>query len=1362
MGALATLAVAGAFWTLSPSDSESNRSSRTVAASSPYGVQRVTSAFADEISADDAAPLSQFEDAIAADTDTLARGRLWAPVGKAKSLQLHASPDHIHGENCNHDAAGRSVRFNASTLASLSDLQPGQPVSLPLMDGRTALGNVGLVQADADWVRVGGALTGAHAGTFTLSTNGDQVAGLVILENESLAYQIAQDDAGVATLTESAIDNVLCTPMPVGPEDVQSVATLVPQAAGAAAGLTGTGDSVPLLSSRPNATAVIYIDFDGETVTDPLWNNGKTIHALPANISASQIIEVWNIVKEDYAAFNIDVTTNVARYNSAPVGRRMRCIVTPTTTARPGAGGVAYVNSFRQAGTLYSSTIPCWVFNTGAKYVAEAVSHEVGHTLGLRHDGRTGEDYYMGHGSGSVSWAPIMGASYYRNVTQWSKGEYANANRFEDDIEIIGGSLNGFGFVTDTAGNSRGSASNLSLSGSSINQSGIIVKSSDADYYRFTLGSPSSITLAASPAALAPNLDISLQLQDANGNTIAADNDDRALDARLSTNLSAGTYYVRIAGSGRGSAMGDGYTAYGSQGAYTITGTVSGAAQAPSISGLSNKTITSGSSLAGMPFTVSDGDTPTSALTVSGQSSNTSLIPSSGISFGGSGSNRTISVYPASGKTGSATITVTVSDGALTGSASFTVTVNASTSAPSFSSHPSSQTTTVGGNVTFTAAASGNPSPSYQWLRNGSTISGATSATLTLTNVDLGDAGTYSVRASNGSGSVTSNGATLTVNNASSSSLLTGAIIGSAPYGGQSSYAAAAAFDGSTSTFFAGNPAATPVRVGRDFGTGRVLERIRFFPRSGYAHRMTGGLFRGANQPDLSDSVTLATITSTPPSGTWSEIAVTSTKAYRYVYFTTSPLNEANVAELEFHGSTAVVAAPKITGQPASLTVTAGSSATFNVTTSTAGATFQWRKNGVAISGATSATYRIESAVTSDAGTYTVVVSNSGGSATSNGALLTVQPGTAPSGLLTGSAIGSAPYGGDSQYGPARAFDGATGTFFAGRPSDSFVYVGRDFGSAQTVTRIRFLPRSGFGWRMGGGRFMGSNNADLSGAVVLHTISGSPDSGLWHEVNLANTLAFRYVFFTTSSQNEANVSEIQFYGSNGGGGNSGTGPAISGQPQSRTVTEGDSVTFTVTASGASGYQWRLNGVAIPGATSATLSIGTVLAEDAGSYTVVVSNSAGSVTSDSATLTVNRVSGPVLLSGTAIGSTPYNGESQYSASRAFDGGASSFFAGRPSDSFVYVGMDLGTARKITRVRYLPRNGFPWRMNGGQFRGSNNADLSNSVLLHAISGNPANGVWADVTLPASGSTYRYVFFTTSSSNEANVAELEFFGQ
>ena len=87
--------------------------------------------------------------------------------------------------------------------------------------------------------------------------------------------------------------------------------------------------------------------------------------------------------------------------------------------------------------------------------------------------------------------------------------------------------------------------------------------------------------------------------------------------------------------------------------------------------------------------------------------------------------------------------------------------------APTIITQPQSQTVTVGDTVIFSVAATGTPSPAYQWQKNGVNISGATASSYTITDVQASDAGNYDVIVSNASGLVTSSTASLTVNTGS-------------------------------------------------------------------------------------------------------------------------------------------------------------------------------------------------------------------------------------------------------------------------------------------------------------------------------------------------------------------------------------------------------------------------------------------------------------------------------------------------------------------------------------------------------------------------------------------------------------------
>ena len=331
---------------------------------------------------------------------------------------------------------------------------------------------------------------------------------------------------------------------------------------------------VPVLNSLPGAGAVAYLDMDGQVDSSLLWSAAPiTVRGIATSFSQEQLAEIWRRTAEDYAAFQINVTTEESVYLAAAPNRRIRCIITPDNEWYGTAGGVAYINSFTWAGDT-----PCWVFSdqlaSTPRYIAEASAHEIGHTLGLGHDGRISpaEAYYQGQGSGDVGWAPIMGVGYYKTLVQWSKGEYASANNTQDDLAIIT-TKNGFSYRIDQDSNTAAGATALTVSGTAVSGSGIIETRSDVDAFAFTTGG-GAVTLSVTGDATSQNLDILAEIRDASGNLIAADNPDLLTDANVSANLAAGTYFLHVSGVGRGEYLADGYTDYGSIGQYVITGSV--------------------------------------------------------------------------------------------------------------------------------------------------------------------------------------------------------------------------------------------------------------------------------------------------------------------------------------------------------------------------------------------------------------------------------------------------------------------------------------------------------------------------------------------------------------------------------------------------------------------------------------------------------------------------------------------------------------------------------------------------------------------------------------------------------------------
>ena len=319
------------------------------------------------------------------------------------------------------------------------------------------------------------------------------------------------------------------------------------------------------LQSRPSATAVVYLDFDGEVVSGTNWSNGNTINAEPSGLSDQEILTTWEIMAEDFSPFDINVVTDRSVFEATPRNRRMMCIFTPTDDAQPGSGGVAFLNSFSS-----SSDNPCWVYNiNNGKHAGDTGSHEVGHTMGLNHDGQGSTEYYSGHGN----WAPIMGFSLQRPISQWSTGEYNNATNTENDIQIIANSQNNFGFAPDDHGSDANTSTALIAdAGGNVSGSenfGIIRERDDIDMFSF-LAEAGMANFNFSPYKVSPNLDIEVRLLDVNNIEVASSNPS-GLNATISANLSEGLYFLEIQGSGAGT-VNNGYSDYASLGQYSISG----------------------------------------------------------------------------------------------------------------------------------------------------------------------------------------------------------------------------------------------------------------------------------------------------------------------------------------------------------------------------------------------------------------------------------------------------------------------------------------------------------------------------------------------------------------------------------------------------------------------------------------------------------------------------------------------------------------------------------------------------------------------------------------------------------------------
>jgi hypothetical protein len=131
-----------------------------------------------------------------------------------------------------------------------------------------------------------------------------------------------------------------------------------------------------------------------------------------------------------------------------------------------------------------------------------------------------------------------------------------------------------------------------------------------------------------------------------------------------------------------------------------------------------------------------------------------------------------------------------------------------------------------------------------------------------------------------------------------------------------------------------------------------------------------------------------------------------------------------------------------------------------------------------------------------------------------------------------------------------------------------------------------------------------------------------------------------------------------------------------------------------------------------------------------------------------------------LTGAIIGTPGSWNNSGNTIANVFDGNLSTYFDA-PGGDGDWVGLDLGSAHQITRVKYAPRSGYGSRMVGGLIQGSNTADFSSGVTtLYTINGVPPAGQWTTVSITDTG-TYRYVRYLAPHGAYGNISELEFDG-
>ncbi|NBR43415.1 MAG: hypothetical protein EBU04_11360, partial [Verrucomicrobia bacterium] len=323
------------------------------------------------------------------------------------------------------------------------------------------------------------------------------------------------------------------------------------------------------LHSRPGAPFVIYLDFNGHTTTMAGWNGGVSFTTPAFQLSDTAIwndkrnldaiLNLWSHVSEDYAAWDVDVTTE----QPATTARGQRAVIGGSVSQwlMVSAAGVAHLRTF--GNVLDGTDDPCFIFSadgyssTSYAYLNQCISHELGHTLSLNHWGEVAytvgtkttpaQAYSKGHAvtghTGISTTGPIMGGGAICSLMQWSKGDYPYSTctvPTQNDIAFISTYLSHLTRIDSlSTATSLGNANVITFDGA-------IADSTDVNLIKIR-AAPGTLTVGGKVAYYRPDLKLGLSLLDSTGAVVAKNYTTSTLaNSLIYVVPTAGYYYIKV------------------------------------------------------------------------------------------------------------------------------------------------------------------------------------------------------------------------------------------------------------------------------------------------------------------------------------------------------------------------------------------------------------------------------------------------------------------------------------------------------------------------------------------------------------------------------------------------------------------------------------------------------------------------------------------------------------------------------------------------------------------------------------------------------------------------------------------------